>query len=174
MDVKMDWSDFESKIMSDLESDIKLMSHTISSDLAHQISDKMAEEYQYVIDRFYSEHDPKHYTRHADRGMTPGLQKTFKKYYKNPHNTIYYGGIEISSDYMYNDYHDSSEEVLSSFLSGYHGREIAGIKSSLLPYKHMLKFRDKLLRDLKSGNNALFLSAKNKATKLPYKMISIK
>ena len=174
MDIKLNLSDFESKIMSDLESDMRLMSHTISSDLAHQISNKMAEEYQYVIDRFYSEYNPEHYVRHADRGMKPGLQKTFRKYYKNPHNTIYYGGIEISSDDMYDDYHDSKEDVLSSFLSGYHGREIAGIKSSLLPYKHMLTFRNKLYNDLKSGNNALFLSAKNKASKLPYKMISIK
>lgn len=174
MDIKMNFSDFESKLISDLKSDMQMMSHAVSSDLAHQISDKMAEEYQYVIDRFYSEYEPKHYVRHADRGMTPGLQKTFKKYYKNPHNTIYYGGIEINTDRMYDDYHGSKDMVLGSFLDGYHGAPSAGIRSSLLPYKHMLKFRNKLFRDLKSGNNALFLSAKNKATKLPYKMISIK
>ena len=174
MDIKINMSDFESKIFNDLKSDMKLMSHTISSDLAHQISDKMADEYQYVIDRFYSEYDPEHYVRHADRGMKPGLLKTFRKYYKNPHNTIYYGGIEITSDGMYDDYRDSKDDVLASFLSGYHGREIAGIKSSLLPYKHMLNFRNKLIKDLRSANNALFISAKNKAINLPYKIISIK
>lgn len=173
MNIEINISEFESKIVNDLKSDMKLMSHTISSDLAHQISDKMAEEYQYVIDRFYNEYSPEYYKRHADRGMEPGLQKTFKKYYKNPHNTIYYGGIEISSDRMYDDYHDSKDKVLKSFMEGYHGRPIAGIESSLLPYKHMLKFRNKLLKDLKSENNALFLSAKNKAINLPYKMISI-
>ena len=174
MNVQIDISNFESEILNGLKSDMKQMSHAVSSELAHQISDTMVQEYLYVIDRFYSEYDPEHYMRHADRGMRPGLQKTFKKYYKNPHNTIYYGGIEISNDKMYDDYHDPNDKVLSSFLEGYHGRSIAGIKSSLLPYKHMLKFRDKLVKDLKSGNNALFLFAKNKAKNLPYKMISIK
>ena len=75
---------------------------------------------------------------------------------------------------MYDDYRDSKDDVLASFLSGYHGREVAGIKSSLLPYKHMLKFRNNLIKDLRSANNALFLSAKNKAINLPYKIISIK
>ena len=174
MDINMDLSNFESQILKGLKLDMQMMSHAVSSELAHQISDKMVEEYQYVIDRFYSEYDPKYYVRHADKGMTPGLQKTFKKYYKNPHNTIYYGGIEISSDVMYDDYHGSKDMVLNSFLDGYHGAPSAGVRSSLLPYKYMLKFRNKLFRDLKSGNHALFLSAKDKATKLPYKIISIK
>ena len=174
MKIDMDLSSFESQILRDLKSDIQMMSHVVSSDLAHQISDKMAEEYQYVIDRFYSEYNPEYYVRHSERGMNPGLNKTFKKYYKNPHNTIYYGGIEITSDNMYDDYRDSKEKVLSSFLAGYHGRPSAGIESSLLPYKHMLKFREQLVNELGRSDSALFSYARNKATKLPYKMISIK
>ena len=105
--------------------------------------------------------------------MKPGLEKTFKKYYKNPHNTIYYGGIEITSDNMYDDYRDSKEKVLSSFLNGYHGRPSAGIESSILPYKHMLKFREQLINDLGRSNSALFSYAKNKAKSLPYQLIRI-
>lgn len=174
MKIEMNLSDFESQILRDLSSDIKLMSHTVSSNLAHKISDELAQEYQYVIDRFYSEYDPEHYVRHSERGMVPGLNKTFKKYYKNPHNTIYYGGIEITSDNMYNDYRDSKEKVLSSFLNGYHGRPSAGIESSLLPYRHMLKFREHLVNEIGRPNSVLFSYAKNKATSLPYKIISIK
>lgn len=174
MKVNMDLSNFESQILRDLNSDIKQMSHVVSSNLAHKISDEMAQEYQYVIDRFYSEYDPEYYVRHAERGMKPGLNKTFKKYYKNPHNTIYYGGIEIISDNMYDDYRDPKEKVLSSFLDGYHGRPSAGIESSLLPYRHMLKFREQLVNEIERPNSALFSYAKNKATSLPYKIISIK
>lgn len=74
--------------------------------------------------------------------MRPGLTKTFKRHYKNAHNTIYYGGIEITSEKMYNDYHDSPEIVLNSFLNGYHGRPSMGIESSIEVFNHMLKYRD--------------------------------
>lgn len=164
---------FKLDFMNALNSDVKMLSHGLSSNLAHEISDRMAQEYQYVIDRFYSEYNPEHYKRHADRGMKPGLIKTFKKYYKNPHNTIYYGGIEITSDNMYDDYRDSKEKVLSSFLDGYHGRENAGIKSSLLPYKYMLKIREKLIKELGSSNSDLFSHAKGKVKTLPYQLIRI-
>lgn len=170
----MDVTKFKLDFVNTLKQDLHMLSHSISSSLAHKISDEMAQEYQYVIDRFYSEYSPEYYRRHADRGMKPGLEKTFKKYYKNPHNTIYYGGIEISSDNMYNDYHDSEDKVLSSFLNGYHGRPNAGIESSLLPYKHMIKFKERLINELGRPNSALFTYATNKAKSLPYQLISIK
>ena len=169
----MDVTNFKIDFMDTLKSDVKMLSHALSSSLAHKISDEMAEEYQYVIERFYSEYDPEYYVRHSQRGMKPGLTKTFKKYYKNPHNTIYYGGIEILADRMYNDYRDSKEKVLSSFLNGYHGRPSAGIESSLLPYKHMLKFRERLINELGRSDSALFSYAKNKAKALPYQLIKI-
>lgn len=157
-----------------LEEDAKKLSHSISSSLAHQISDKMEQEYQYVIERFYSEYQPESYKRHSERGYEPGLNKTFKKYYKNPHNTIYYGGIEIADDNMYDDYHDSPSSVLSSFLNGYHGRASAGIESFILPYKHMLKFRDSLANELKRSDSELLLKAKKHAAGQSYKLIKIK
>lgn len=166
-------TNFELDFMDALKSDVKMLSHALSSSLAHKISDEMAEEYQYVIERFYSEYNPEYYVRHSERGMKPGLNKTFKKYYKNPHNTIYYGGIEITSDNMYDDYRDPKEKVLSSFLAGYHGRPSAGIESSLLPYKHMLKFREQLVNELGRSDSALFSYAKNKAKTLPYQLIKI-
>lgn len=157
-----------------LEDDVKKLSHALSSNLAHKISDEMAQEYQYVIERFYAEYEPESYERHSARGLMPGLNKTFKKYYKNPHNVIYYGGIEIDSEKMYNDYHDSKDEVLDSFLAGYHGRPSAGIESSLMPYQHMLNFRDGLINELGRSNSSLLSYAKNKARGLPYQLIKIK
>jgi len=74
---------------------------------------------------------------------------------------------------MYDDYRDSKEKVLSSFLAGYHGRPSAGIESSLLPYKHMLKFREQLVNELGRPDSVLFSYAKNKAKALPYQLIKI-
>lgn len=169
----MSVTNFKIDFMNTLKNDVNMLSHALSSSLAHKISDKMAEEYQYVIERFYNEYDPEYYVRHFERGMNPGLNKTFKKYYKNPHNTIYYGGIEITSENMYNDYRDSKEKVLSSFLDGYHGRPSAGVESSLLPYRHMLKFREQLINELGRPNSDLFSYAINKAKMLPYQLIKI-
>lgn len=170
----MNVTGFDLEFMDALKSDMKMLRHSLSSSLAHKISDEMAEEYQYIIERFYSEYTPQYYIRHADRGMKPGLQKTFRKYYKNPHNTIYYGGIEIFSDNMYDDYRDSKDKVLTSFLNGYHGRPSAGVESSLYPYRHMLKFREQLINELGHSDSALISYARNKAKSLPYNLIKIK
>lgn len=157
-----------------LEQDIKVFQHFFLSSLAHQISNELAKEYQYVIDRFYDEYTPKRYKRHSSRGLQPGLTKTFRKYYKNPHNTIYYGGIEIDSDDMYNDYRDPKGKVLNSFLNGYHGRPSAGVESSLLPYKHMLRFREHLINELGRPDSVLISAAKDVArNKGSYSLIKV-
>ena len=173
----MDIKDVKMDFLNDLKNDVSKFAHNFSSNLAHKISDEMAKEYQYVIDRFYSEYDPEYYVRHSERGMKPGLNKTYKKYYTNKHNSIYYGGIEISPDRMYDDYRDSKEKVLSSFLNGYHGRPSAGIESSLLPYRHMIRFRDQLINALRDMNNQGFSTnpiiskAKAEASDLGYKIV---
>ena len=164
---------FKMDFMDALNSDVRMLSHALSSSLAHKISDEMEQEYQYIIEKFYSEYNPEYYVRHSERGMNPGLNKTFKTYYKNPHNTIYYGGIEITSENMYNDYHDSKEKVLGSFLDGYHGAPSVGIRSSLLPYKYMLKVRERLIRDIRSSNRRLLSHAKDEAKSAPYQLIKI-
>lgn len=150
-----------------VKDDVKKYMHNISSNLAHRISDELAQEYQYVIDRFYNEYEPLYYIRHSTKGMQSGLSKTFKKYYKNPHNTIYYGGIEITSKNMYDDYHDSKEDVLNSFLNGYHGRPSLGIESFLAPFEHMLRFRNLLATKI----NIFVPDAVNKAKKTSYKLL---
>lgn len=111
--------------------------------LAKEAREKLTNEYIYTISIFYGEYEPQYYKRHPGGG----LYKTYKKYYRNPHNTIYYGGVEITPENMYDDYHDQPIEVLNSFLEGYHGRPSLGIDSSVQSYRHMLKYRDLLIND---------------------------
>ena len=118
--------------------------------LAHKVQDEMIKEYRHVINRFYGEYSPKLYKRHSSRGMAPGYELTYKKFWQNSHGAlgVVYGGIEISSENMYNDYNYPAEYVLESFLNGFHGPPNSGIWSSIEAYNHMVKFRDILANNL--------------------------
>lgn len=119
-------------------------------ELAKKAQAELIKEYQYVINRFYDEYFPTTYKRHAQRGMKPGYEKTYRKFWQNSHGALgtVYGGIEISSDKMYDDYAAPPEYVLASFLGGYHGPASRGIWSGIRTYEHMLKFRDILANNL--------------------------
>lgn len=118
--------------------------------LAKKAQDELVKEYKHVVNMFYSEYSPKSYKRHASRGMTPGYELSYKKFWQNSHGAlgVVYGGVEISPDRMYSDYRESSSAVLQSFLDGYHGPPNAGIWSSVDAYNHMIKFRDILANNL--------------------------
>jgi hypothetical protein len=124
-----------------------------AKELAIEAREKITKEYLDVISKFYSEYEPKYYIRHFNNRydehslLSSGLGRTFEKYYKNSHGTIFSGGISISSENMYSDYNDSPAEVLSHFLDGYHGYKFQGIKSSIDTYEHMLDYRDNLKKE---------------------------
>lgn len=146
-DIKMDFID-------NLKNDLRKYSHTISSSLAHTMQEELEKEYNYIIEEFYDEYTPRFYKRHPMSNYLgesrSGLGRTYKRYYKNSHNSIYYGGIEITAENMHMDYHDSPSDVLNSFLNGYHGRASAGIESGIRPYDHMLAYRDNLVAHIDS------------------------
>lgn len=119
-----------------------------AKDIATDARDRLTDEYNRVIDFFYSDYSPNYYQRHSG---IPGMRKTFRKYYRNSHGTSYSGGIQIGVNDMYNDYGykgDNRAYVLDSFLDGYHGPkhlEITG-NQGIKAYEHMIKFRDNLVR----------------------------
>ena len=156
VNIKMDFID-------KLEADIKKLSHSVNSSLAHTMSKELEKEYNYVINNFYNEYTPKYYQRHNPGG----LYKTYQRYYKNPHNRIYYGGIEITEDKMYDDYHNSRIDVLNSFLNGYHGHPRLGIYSSINTYDHMTRYRDFLSNHV----NDYIPDALNEARKQKYHIL---
>lgn len=139
-------STWEKSVIDFVESRVK--EETIR--LAKKARDEMVKEYKYVVDRFYGEYTPKVYKRHGDRGQTPGYLSSFKPFWQNSHGGlgVVYGGIEISSDGMPDDYSQPNSAVLQSFLDGYHGPPAAGIWSSVQAGEHMIKFRDILANNL--------------------------
>lgn len=147
----MSTNEIKLQFLNAIEKDMKKFAHKFSYSFANNASELIQGEYEYVIMKFYREYKPERerdgriYIRHHERGFKDhGLSRTFKRYYKNPHNTIYYGGIEICADKMYDDYSDSKEDVLNSFLDGYHGHPSSGIYSSIEPYYHIVKYCDML------------------------------
>ena len=124
-----------------------------AKELAIEARERMTEQYLNVISDFYSEYDPKYYWRHFNNNYDErslkrsGLGRTFEKYYKDSHGSVFTGGISISTDNMYDDYEGSQWDVLGSFLEGYHGPAYMGIESSMQPYNHMLRYKDWLIAE---------------------------
>ena len=128
-----------------------------AKELAIEARERLTQEYLNVIENFYREYEPKYYNRHLNYQwfhnhdehtlMKSGLGRTFEKYYKNSHGTVYSGGISISTENMYTDYSTSPINVLNSFLNGYHGPASIGIESSIETYKHMLRYKDWLVAE---------------------------
>lgn len=135
------------KIRTQLESELNDCSKKIGSNIADAISQDFVDEYQRVVDEYYSEYTPKVYKRHAYRGLEPGLNLSYRRFKSGPHG-VYYGGIEITSNYMYKDY--KRDIVLNSFLNGYHGDPSLGIYSNTEPYQHMVKLKELIISNIDS------------------------
>lgn len=141
------------KLSEETRKKYQKMAEDKAKELAVEARERMAEEYLNVISKFYSEYDPKYYWRHFNNKYdekslkSSGLGRTFEKYYKNSHGSVFTGGISISTDNMYSDYEGSQWDVLCSFLEGYHGPAYMGIESSLQPYNHMLRYKDWLIAE---------------------------
>ena len=116
--------------------------HEQAKTLAKNTAKSLTDNYNYLIQRFYAEYTPKFYKRIWE------LNDTGTQFYKNAHGRIYYGGVKISSDDMWDTYyHDSVESVLQSALDGLHGRYIKG---SVMPYDSLIKYRDDLVNNFKN------------------------
>ena len=81
------------------------------------IRDELTQEAFDAIVAFYESYSPKIYRRHYFNF----LEHSFKKYYKNPHNQIYYGGVQLTPETLRNCYQDDTREVFDTVYSGYHG-----------------------------------------------------
>lgn len=124
-------------ITSDLKNDLKKYANNFSIGMATYVRDEMYESSIFAIESFYADYTPeagnvstsynwkyvtptgtpKSYKRH----YTNFLTKSFSKYYKNPHNSIVYGGIYLSPEKMEDYYQDNTEEVFDMVYHGYHG-----------------------------------------------------
>lgn len=116
------------------KSDIEKMEKFASQkceELAKEAADEMEKFYLEEVSKFYRERvfngksKPAYYKRHHDRGFPEkGMERTYERIFKDNSKggaVRFTGGININTDDMYTDYHGTQEQVLYSFLAGYHG-----------------------------------------------------
>ena len=127
----------------------------------------MTIKYISMIRNFYKEkvfdggatYIPEYYDRNFNHVFTDknimisGLGHTFKsRNYHTKNKTVYVGGIRISTDYMHDEgYNGTYEQVLYSFLNGWHGlpgEQYGGIPSQYMIYESMLDYKKELEKEL--------------------------
>lgn len=158
-------------IDNDLIQDLKTYSSSICTALAAQVRDEMYKEAQFAIEEFYNDYDPLYYKRHYYNFR----KNSFIKYYKNPHNSIVRGGIELTPYNMDDIYRAEKEYVFNLVYLGYHGHvqsfphEIFNIppRTKPSPYDILLRKRRNLIRNISDYEN----KAIDKANKKTYKTL---
>jgi hypothetical protein len=158
------------KINDELIGDLKKYASSVCVSLAGKVRDEMYEEAQLAIDTFYSHYDPLYYKRHEYNFK----KNSFKKYYKNPHNSIVRGGVELTPYEMDDLYRADTEYIFNLVYLGYHGNvNMLPHKGSILnippvmepdPFTILLNKRDYLVENIDKYKN----EALNKAGKQQY------
>lgn len=103
--------------VSGLEKDLTKYFHKTLSHTTGLIADELTETAAYSIEAFYADYAPIHYRRHYFNFQN----NSFRRYYSNPHNKNYAGGVELTPDMMRDIYQDPTEEVFDSVYAGFHG-----------------------------------------------------
>ena len=128
-----------------------------------KIANELTEFTNHAILGFYDHYQPTRYKRQG------GLSGAFARYYRNPHNTIYHGGVEIlpskGSYTGWREHHkigvDSSFITQLAIFNGMHGNVAAfphpplNIPQKMLPtpYKLITKKRDDIVKNIDSYFN---------------------
>lgn len=111
------------QLVDDFVRDIKQYASNIAKFTATAIRDDLYKTAYDAIVTFYDDYQPKSYNRHYYNF----LNKSFKKYYHNNHDTKYSGGIILSAEWMDDIYRASersdlgTEFVFDLVYEGYHG-----------------------------------------------------
>lgn len=153
-------------VMENVEKQIKTELEFQASRAARRIADELTETAESAINDFYSWR-PKMYHRNGS------AQKMFQRYYRNPHNSVYHGGVEflpnigsyhanylpgnpsVMSRYIFNlvylqGRHGATEdfpESVRAYISNYPPMMITS------PMKQVLKKRKEILSNFKSYFN---------------------
>lgn len=104
-------------VTSDLIYDLRKYAENFCVGMATQVRDDLYMQTTFAIGTFYMNYKPNYYKRHYYNFM----DKSYKKYYSNPHNHLIRGGVELSYEYMDDIYQDDVKEVFDFVYHGFHG-----------------------------------------------------
>lgn len=121
-----------------------------ASKLAHEAQERLTDHYLSLIDWFYVGYQPVEYLRDFN------LYNSYKKFYKNSHGTIMYGGVEVTpekmSDYTYCRRQPiTASDLLNTYIYNpigtWHGGDMHGgygKRASFNMYDEMHKYHENL------------------------------
>lgn len=105
-------------IFDDIKQDVKKYASNVAKYAAIETREELAKTAYDAIGKFYEDYEPDFYIRHYYNFS----YKSYKKYYKNNHDSVFTGGIILSPDYMDDIYRGSTELVFELVMEkGYHG-----------------------------------------------------
>ena len=155
--------------------DLQTYASSVCVSLATTVRDELYEEAKLAIDAFYEDYTPLYYKRHKYNFK----KNSFIKYYKNPHNSIVCGGIELTPNELDDLYRAEPEYVFDLVYLGYHGnvelltpyQKINNIPPVMEPgpYEILLDKRDWLVKNI---NNYKILAV-NKAKEKQYTTLRV-
>lgn len=160
---------------SDLEKDLKKYIGNVLSGAAGKIRDDLTDEAFNSIAYFYTSYTPVSYHRHYYNFM----EKSFEKYYSNPHGKIYRGGVRLTPEALDDIYQDPTQEVFDSVYAGFHGVSsmfVSPYTFSVTPVMEPSPMERILARrDFIAANIGDYVSyGKNKAKNQSYSVIKVR
>jgi hypothetical protein len=153
--------------------DIERYTLEVRKAVAHKVEDEMEKAHVEAMTRFYRDYTPVRYKRHYYNFNS----NVYRRYYKNPHNKIIWGGIEISNEYLDRIYRgqlagqgvvDSTDIVFDLvYLQGMHGnfprKDTGVVPQSEPPIQILYKKRDDIVKNIQSFSRDCFGKAKGGA-----------
>lgn len=101
-----------------IEQDFELYKNSLGRNLAGQFRNELTLAATNAMGEFYGDYTPHKYKRHYYNFM----EYAFRKYYSNPHNKIFRGGVELTPELLKDIYVESPDTVFEDvFMGGYHG-----------------------------------------------------
>ena len=153
------------ELKDELIKDLTKYAVTVAKSLATQVRDEMNETANQAIEDFYDDYTPLFYRRHRYNFM----ENSFVKYYKNPHNSIIRGGVELTPYNLDDIYRADTEYVFNLVYLGYHGnvnmlpRRVSNVPHIMSPnpLDILLDKRDYLVKNIKNYKSAALEQANN-------------
>lgn len=127
-------------IINDIIGDLKEYSRNVCKNSAIYAREELYKTAQSAIEYFYNTYTPGDYYKrnmnflHSEDdyewkdsesdfvySRTYNLRKSYKKWYKNNHDSTYSGGVILSPEYMDDVYRADKELIFNLAYSGYHG-----------------------------------------------------
>lgn len=155
-------------ISSQLLNDLKKYSEQVCVGMATFTRDDLTDMALHAMANFYMDYTPYFYKRHYYNFM----DNSYMKYYKNPHGSIVYGGVELSPKNMDNIYADPVEEVFDMVYAGFHGPASIkndGVPRSEPPKEQIENYRDYIVTNIQKYRSHGF----QRANSLSYSTIEV-